>query len=67
MNNVRVLYIFKLQETQGVCVATYGKSKSFPAFFSPRSEFTSSCQVANPTEAAKLIGIRIPYLDLVFN
>ncbi|XP_016888510.1 uncharacterized protein LOC103380561 isoform X2 [Cynoglossus semilaevis] len=43
-------------ETQGVCVATYGKSKSFPAFFSPRSEFTSSCQVANPTEAAKLIG-----------
>uniref|UniRef100_A0A8D3DUC4 Zgc:136858 n=1 Tax=Scophthalmus maximus TaxID=52904 RepID=A0A8D3DUC4_SCOMX len=42
-------------ETHGVCVATYGKSKNFPAFFSPQSGFTSSCQVDNPAEAAKLI------------
>ncbi|XP_034541782.1 pseudouridine-metabolizing bifunctional protein C1861.05 [Notolabrus celidotus] len=42
-------------ETQGVCVATYGASKSFPAFFSPQSGFTSPYQVCNPEEAAKLI------------
>ncbi|XP_071350447.1 uncharacterized protein [Trachinotus anak] len=42
-------------ETHGVCVATYGKSKNFPAFFSPKSGFTSPCQVSNPAEAAKLI------------
>ncbi|XP_072242257.1 uncharacterized protein [Leuresthes tenuis] len=42
-------------ETQGVCVATYGASKSFPAFFSPHSGFTSACHVCNPSEAAKLI------------
>ncbi|CAJ1056321.1 pseudouridine-metabolizing bifunctional protein C1861.05 [Xyrichtys novacula] len=42
-------------ETQGVCVATYGVSKNFPAFFSPRSGFTSPYQVHNPEEAAELI------------
>nr|XP_043892086.1 pseudouridine-metabolizing bifunctional protein C1861.05 [Solea senegalensis] len=42
-------------ETHGVCVVTYGKSNNFPAFFSPQSGFTSSCQVGNPAEAAKLI------------
>ncbi|XP_023257206.1 pseudouridine-metabolizing bifunctional protein C1861.05-like isoform X3 [Seriola lalandi dorsalis] len=42
-------------ETHGVCVVTYGKSKHFPAFFSPRSGFTSPYQVSNPAEAAKLI------------
>ncbi|XP_039664409.1 pseudouridine-metabolizing bifunctional protein C1861.05 isoform X1 [Perca fluviatilis] len=42
-------------ETQGVCVATYGALKNFPAFFSPRSGFTSPYQVCNPEEAAKLI------------
>ncbi|KAM8892240.1 uncharacterized protein AB9W97_012353 isoform 2-T2 [Spinachia spinachia] len=42
-------------ETQGVCVATYGPSRSFPAFFSPQSGFTSPCQVGNPEEAAALI------------
>ncbi|XP_078112235.1 uncharacterized protein LOC144521555 [Sander vitreus] len=42
-------------ETQGVCVATYGASKNFPAFFSPQSGFTSPYQVCNPEEAAKLI------------
>ncbi|CAN9498942.1 unnamed protein product [Ophioblennius macclurei] len=42
-------------ETQGVCVATYGSSKSFPAFFSPQSGFTSAHHVRNPQEAAKLV------------
>ncbi|XP_042351382.1 pseudouridine-metabolizing bifunctional protein C1861.05 [Plectropomus leopardus] len=42
-------------ETQGVCVATYGASKNFPAFLSPESGFTSPYQVCNPEEAAKLI------------
>ncbi|XP_047238373.1 pseudouridine-metabolizing bifunctional protein C1861.05 isoform X3 [Girardinichthys multiradiatus] len=42
-------------ETQGVCVATYGASKNFPAFFTPNSGFTSSCNVHNPSEAAELI------------
>uniref|UniRef100_A0A3Q3T1L6 Zgc:136858 n=2 Tax=Mastacembelus armatus TaxID=205130 RepID=A0A3Q3T1L6_9TELE len=42
-------------ETQGVCVATYGTSKNFPAFFSQQSGFTSPYQVSNPEEAATLI------------
>ncbi|TNN71704.1 CCR4-NOT transcription complex subunit 4 [Liparis tanakae] len=42
-------------ETQGVCVATYGATKNFPAFFSPQSGFTSPCQVSSPAEAARLI------------
>ncbi|XP_068595002.1 uncharacterized protein zgc:136858 [Brachionichthys hirsutus] len=42
-------------ETQGVCVATYGASNNFPAFFSPQSGFISPYQVRNPEEAAKLI------------
>uniref|UniRef100_A0A3B3ZQI6 Carbohydrate kinase PfkB domain-containing protein n=1 Tax=Periophthalmus magnuspinnatus TaxID=409849 RepID=A0A3B3ZQI6_9GOBI len=42
-------------ETQGVCVATYGSSKNFPAFFSPQSGFSSPHQVCNPKEAAALI------------
>ncbi|KAK7891883.1 hypothetical protein WMY93_023846 [Mugilogobius chulae] len=42
-------------ETQGVCVATYGSSKHFPAFFSPQSGFNSPHQVCNPEEAAELI------------
>ncbi|XP_061825333.2 uncharacterized protein [Nerophis lumbriciformis] len=42
-------------ETQGVCVATYGPSKEFPAFFSPSSGFTSPYQVCNPDKAAELI------------
>uniref|UniRef100_H2LF86 Zgc:136858 n=1 Tax=Oryzias latipes TaxID=8090 RepID=H2LF86_ORYLA len=42
-------------ETQGVCVATYGMTKSFPAFFSPLSGFSSAYHVCNPSEAASLI------------
>ncbi|KAM8861204.1 uncharacterized protein ACB058_008109 isoform 1-T1 [Synchiropus picturatus] len=42
-------------ETQGVCVATYGPSKNFPAFFSTQSGLTSPYQVCNPEEAADLI------------
>ncbi|XP_036376219.1 uncharacterized protein zgc:136858 [Megalops cyprinoides] len=42
-------------ETQGVCVATFGKSKDFPAFFSPQSGFTAPYHVADAEEAAALI------------
>ncbi|XP_026991445.2 pseudouridine-metabolizing bifunctional protein C1861.05 isoform X1 [Tachysurus fulvidraco] len=42
-------------ETQGVCVATYGESKSFPAFFSHKSGYTSPYNVHNAEEAAELI------------
>ncbi|CAL9696895.1 unnamed protein product [Knipowitschia caucasica] len=42
-------------ETQGVCVATYGSSNKFPAFFSPQSGFNSPHHVCNPWEAAELI------------
>ncbi|KAJ3595987.1 hypothetical protein NHX12_002396 [Muraenolepis orangiensis] len=42
-------------ETQGVCVATYGPTNNFPAFFSPQSGFTSPYHVRDPSEAAKLI------------
>lgn len=42
-------------ETQGVCVATYGDSKSFPAFFSRQSGFTSPYNISSPQEAADLI------------
>lgn len=42
-------------ETQGVCVATYGDSKSFPAFFSQQSGFSSPYCVSSAEEAAELI------------
>ncbi|KAG7454455.1 hypothetical protein MATL_G00259880 [Megalops atlanticus] len=42
-------------ETQGVCVATFGKSKDFPAFFSPQSGFTAPYNVVDVEEAAALI------------
>ncbi|XP_035388171.1 pseudouridine-metabolizing bifunctional protein C1861.05 isoform X3 [Electrophorus electricus] len=42
-------------ETQGVCVATYGETKSFPAFFSRESGFTAPYNVLNAEEAADLI------------
>ncbi|XP_055049038.2 uncharacterized protein [Misgurnus anguillicaudatus] len=42
-------------ETQGVCVATYGDSKSFPAFFSQQSGFASPYCVSSAEEAAELI------------
>lgn len=61
-----LLCIFN-QETHGVCVATYGKSKNFPAFFSPQSGFTSPCQVSNPAEAAKLIGTSTFYILKIVN
>ncbi|XP_060083981.1 uncharacterized protein LOC132563243, partial [Ylistrum balloti] len=42
-------------ETQGVCVATYGPSRDFPAFFSPRSGLLSPYNVEDPSSAARLI------------
>ncbi|XP_062989385.1 uncharacterized protein LOC134403272 isoform X4 [Elgaria multicarinata webbii] len=42
-------------ETQGVCVATFGESREFPAFFSHRSGFQAPFRVQNEDAAAQLI------------
>ncbi|XP_009678232.1 uncharacterized protein [Struthio camelus] len=42
-------------ETQGVCVAAFGESREFPAFFSRRSGFQAPYHVHNEEEAAELI------------
>ncbi|NXD08907.1 YOW5 protein, partial [Nothocercus nigrocapillus] len=42
-------------ETQGVCVAAFGESREFPAFFSRQSGFQAPYQVHNEDEAAELI------------
>ncbi|XP_072256317.1 uncharacterized protein [Pyxicephalus adspersus] len=42
-------------ETEGVCVSTFGDSRDFPAFFTPRSGYQAPCNVHNEEEAAKLI------------
>ncbi|XP_055958901.1 pseudouridine-5'-phosphate glycosidase isoform X2 [Patella vulgata] len=42
-------------ETQGVCVATFGKDKDFPAFFTPSSGLRAPFNVDNEIQAAELI------------
>ncbi|XP_063010195.1 uncharacterized protein LOC134417189 isoform X3 [Melospiza melodia melodia] len=42
-------------ETQGVCVAAFGESREFPAFFSRQSGFQAPYHVQDEEEAAKLI------------
>ncbi|XP_055506089.1 uncharacterized protein zgc:136858 isoform X3 [Leucoraja erinacea] len=42
-------------ETNGVCVATFGETREFPAFFLPKSGFQSPYNVTDEEEAAKLI------------
>ncbi|KAJ1166623.1 hypothetical protein NDU88_007022 [Pleurodeles waltl] len=42
-------------ETQGVCVASFGGSREFPAFFSPNSGFQAPFMVKDDKEAALLI------------
>lgn len=42
-------------ETQGVCVAAFGESRMFPAFFSSQSGFQAPYRVQDEEEAAKLI------------
>ncbi|KAM8974460.1 uncharacterized protein RCH25_019869 [Pelodytes ibericus] len=42
-------------ETQGVSVSTFGDSRDFPAFFTPRSGFQAPSHVRNEEEAAQLI------------
>ncbi|XP_067014005.2 pseudouridine-5'-phosphate glycosidase [Anabrus simplex] len=42
-------------ETQGVSVVTYGSSKDFPAFYSPRSGTEAPYNVTTPLEAAALL------------
>ncbi|KAH0617011.1 hypothetical protein JD844_028571 [Phrynosoma platyrhinos] len=42
-------------ETQGICVATFGESREFPAFFSHQSGFQTPFQVKNEEDAAQMI------------
>ncbi|XP_060632823.2 uncharacterized protein [Anolis sagrei] len=42
-------------ETQGVCVAAFGESREFPAFFSQQSGFQAPFQVKNEKDAAQMI------------
>ncbi|RLW01861.1 hypothetical protein DV515_00007772, partial [Chloebia gouldiae] len=42
-------------ETRGVCVAAFGESREFPAFFSRQSGFQAPYHVQDEEEAAKLI------------
>ncbi|KAJ1720005.1 hypothetical protein LPJ53_005319 [Coemansia erecta] len=42
-------------ETQGVPVIAYGKSREFPAFFSPRSGLLAPWHIQTPEQAASLI------------
>ncbi|KAK3087607.1 hypothetical protein FSP39_008289 [Pinctada imbricata] len=42
-------------ETQGVCVCSYGNSKNFPAFLSPKSGFSAPYNINDPDQAAKII------------
>ncbi|XP_074656548.1 uncharacterized protein LOC141909812 [Tubulanus polymorphus] len=48
-------------ETQGVCVATYGENKQFPAFFTPNSGFDAPHNVNNPLDAARLINANLSF------
>lgn len=48
-------------ETQGVCVACYGDSRSFPAFYSKDSAYTAPYHVKNPHEAAKLLNAALNF------
>ena len=48
--------VFCFQETHGVCVISYGASKEFPSFFTPKSGFDSPYHVSNVQQAAHVIG-----------
>ena len=45
-----------MQETQGVSVATFGSSKTFPAFYSHDSGCQAPYNVENAREAAEILG-----------
>ena len=49
-------WLIYLQETEGVCVASYSDSKDFPAFFTRQSGFKAPYNVNTPEQAARLIG-----------
>uniref|UniRef100_A0A1E1XA17 Putative pseudouridine-5'-phosphate glycosidase n=1 Tax=Amblyomma aureolatum TaxID=187763 RepID=A0A1E1XA17_9ACAR len=45
----------EILETEGVCVAAFGESQQFPAFFAARSGHQAPWRVADASEAASLI------------
>ena len=48
---------FLLQETEGVCVVTFGPNTDFPAFFTPRSGHSAPYNVHTPEAAADIVGM----------
>ena len=55
-DNVKILHVLVVQETQGVLVASFSDSKQFPAFFTRDSGYQAPYNVASHLEAAKIIG-----------
>ena len=53
INTTPIMY---RQETEGVCVASYGDNTDFPAFFTRQSGFQAPYNVTTPDQAARLIG-----------
>jgi len=53
-------------ETHGVMVVTYGPSKEFPAFFTPKSGYQAPFNVETPLQCAKLIGMNTFGWDLSY-
>lgn len=50
------MFLRPLQETQGVCVASYQcPDMEFPAFYFPTSGCKANCNLNNPVEAAELL------------
>lgn len=49
------MFINLLQETQGVCVVTFGENKNFPSFYTCQSGVEAPYNVETPAEAAMLI------------
>lgn len=48
--------MYFVKETEGVCVVTYGQSRDFPAFFSPKSGCQAPYNINQPEDAANMIG-----------
>lgn len=55
LNFLVEMFINMLQETQGVCVVTFGENKNFPSFYTPRSGVEAPYNIESPVEAALLI------------
>ena len=51
------VFVYFGQETEGVCVVTFGPATDFPAFFTPRSGHSAPYNVRTPEAAADIVGL----------